>query len=79
MAAAVMLLLVTVVQMNRDSVLSAITRTPPGKLSWDGSLVGSLVTYGIVPVLTAVSTAFPQVREFLFSWFMPLLRALVKT
>ena len=33
---------------------------------------------GLVPLITGASTQLPQVREFLFSWVTPLLRAFVK-
>jgi hypothetical protein len=62
-------------QMNRDATLSAITRGNANVIDWNRQFVGSLLTYGAVPVLTFISTEFPVVRDFLFSWVSPLLRA----
>jgi hypothetical protein len=64
--------------MNRNAVLSAITNTPAGEVSWNAPFVLSLATYGLVPFITVISAEFPQVRSFLFSWVTPLLRALAK-
>ena len=78
MAVTVVVIVSAVVQMNRHPVLSAITNTPAGQLSWDTQLVSNLITYALVPLITVASTQLPQVREFLFSWVTPLLRAFVK-
>jgi hypothetical protein len=78
MGVSVVVIVSAVVQINRHPVLSAITNTPAGKLSWDTRLVSNLITYALVPLITVASTQLPQVREFLFSWVTPLLRAFVK-
>ena len=78
MGVAVLVIVSAVVQINRHPVLSAITNTPAGRLSWDTQLMGNLITYVLVPLITVASTQLPQLREFLFSWVTPLLRAFVK-
>jgi hypothetical protein len=74
MAASVAALLAALVQMNRDPVLSAITHTSPGEVTWDARFVANLVLVGAVPALTLLGTQFPEVRDFLFSWVTPILR-----
>jgi hypothetical protein len=71
-------ILYVLVAMNRDKVLSAISNTQAGKVSWDGHFITSLATYGALPLITLVSTEFPEIRDFLFSWVAPLVRALTK-
>lgn len=74
MAASVGAILTTLVQMNRDPVLSAVTHTDPGKVTWDAPFVVNLVLVGAVPALTLLGTQFPEARDFLFSWVTPILR-----
>jgi len=71
-------LVFVLLQMNRNDILSFITRTDPGRLSWDGAFTFNLALYVAVPLLTLLSSEIPEVREFLFSWVSPLLRALGK-
>jgi hypothetical protein len=78
LVAGVATLVYVVVQMNRDEVLSAISNTTGGAVTWDPHFVSSLVTYAALPLLTLVSTEVPQVRDFLFSWVTPLLRVFSK-
>ena len=75
---AVATLVLVIVQMNRQRVLSAIANTTPGEVSWDTRFVSTLVTYGALPLLTLISTEFPTVRDFLFSWVEPLMRTFAK-
>ncbi len=74
----VVVLFIVMTQMSRDDVLSGITRTDPGKVSWDTTLVLNLALFGVIPLLALVSSEFPSVRAFLFSWAEPLVRSLVK-
>jgi hypothetical protein len=56
------------VEMNRDEVLSRIARSEPGRVSWDWQFVLNLLVFGLVPLLTLISSEFPGIRDFLFSW-----------
>jgi hypothetical protein len=76
--ATVVALFLVMTQMSRDDVLSVITRTEPGKISWDTTLVLNLALFGVIPLLALVSSEFPSVRAFLFSWAEPMVRSLVK-
>lgn len=61
-------------QMHRDSILSRITGTSPGKLGGDfwlrlGSAVG-------LPLLGLLAYQFPQISSLMFWWLEPALQAL---
>jgi hypothetical protein len=65
-------------QINRHDVVSAITNTTPGKVTWDRSFVTNVVLLGGVPLLTVLSAIFPPIRGFLFAWVRPLLDSIGK-
>jgi hypothetical protein len=71
-------LIAILVQMNRNEVLSRIARTQPGQITWNGTFILNLFTFGVVPLLTLVSSEVPALRNALFSWVQPLLSAMVK-
>lgn len=62
------------VEMNRDEVLSRVARTEPGKVTWDLHFVLNAVLFGLVPLITLISSEFPDIRDFLFAWVDPLTR-----
>ena len=68
-------LLAVLVQVNRDPVLSRITHTTIGKVTWDAPFVLNLVLVGALPALTFLGSQFPELREFLFAWVTPVLKA----
>jgi hypothetical protein len=70
--------IVVLVQMNRNEVLSRIARTEPGQITWNGTFILNLVTFGVVPLLTLLSSEFPGLRNALFAWVQPLVSALAK-
>jgi hypothetical protein len=78
MGVAVLVIVSAVVQINRHPVLSAIMNPATGPSGWNPQMMSNLITYVLVPLITVASTQLPQVREFLFSWVTPLLRAFVK-
>jgi len=63
------------VEMERDALLSRITNTTAGKVNTTG-LILRLAAFGLAPALTVLSTQFPSVGRFLFSWLQPTLEAL---
>jgi hypothetical protein len=65
---ALLVLLVVFVQMSRDRIMSLLSGTVPGKLSWDASLVNQIVLFGVVPVLGLLGAQFPDVFRQFFSW-----------
>ena len=70
-------LLFVIVSMNRNQVLSRVTGTAPNQLTMDRSFVSNIVLFGFLPVATLISSQVPAVRDFLFSWVDPLLKAIV--
>jgi hypothetical protein len=61
-------------QMARDVTLSHITNTSPGKLGlefWE-----RVVAFGIGPLIGLLTTLFPSITDFVFSWLQPGAQAL---
>jgi hypothetical protein len=56
-------------QMSRDATLSHITNTTPGELGGDFWM--QLLTFGIGPLLGLLTTLFPSIADFVFSWLQP--------
>jgi hypothetical protein len=71
-------LLVVMMQMNRDEILSRISGTEPGRITWDGSFIFNAAMIGVLPLLALVSSEYPAVRTALFSWVEPLIRTVFK-
>ncbi len=61
-------------QADRDAILSRISGTEEGKL--DRHFFTHLISYGGVPALVLVSTHFPTIGRFFFSWVKPALEAI---
>jgi hypothetical protein len=78
MAATVMAIAMLLFQMSRDATMSRITHTTPGQITWDVQLVLNLMLVAAVPLLTLLSAQFPQIRDILFSWVTPVLKAIGK-
>jgi hypothetical protein len=56
-------------QMSRDATLSHITNTQPGRLGWDFWF--KLAGFGIGPLIALLTTLFPSIADFVFSWLQP--------
>lgn len=78
MVGAVTTVIAMMVQMNRDEVLSRISKSDPGRLNWDTTFVLNLVLFGILPLLSLFASEFPAIRGFLVGWLEPLARAMGK-
>jgi hypothetical protein len=61
-------------QMSRDATLSHITNTRPGELGWE--FWERLVAFGVGPLLGLLTTLFPSLADFVFSWLQPGAQAL---
>jgi hypothetical protein len=61
-------------QMSRDATLSHITNTRPGRLGMDFWI--RLVTFGVGPLIGLLTTLFPSITDFVFSWLEPSVQAL---
>ena len=62
------------VQMDRDAILSRLSATQADKLG--GQFFLRMISIGALPLLTVISSQFPTVGRFLFSWLQPALGAL---
>ena len=60
--------------MHRDSTLSHVTNTNPGELGTEFWF--KLIGFGIGPILGLLTTVFPGLGDFLFSWLQPGLASL---
>lgn len=72
--AGVLVTLWTFIQMDRNSVLSAISGTKPGQVTFNRSFVLNILTYGILPLLGVIVTQFPDLGSIAVRWLNPLLR-----
>ena len=45
--------------MNRDRVLSLLSGTTPGQLTWNSTLIAQLLTFGVLPLLGLLGVQFP--------------------
>jgi hypothetical protein len=61
-------------QMARDATLSHVTNTRPGELGWE--FWQRLAAFGIGPVIGLLTTLFPSITDFVFSWLQPSTQAL---
>jgi hypothetical protein len=61
-------------QMHRDATLSHVTNTTPGELG--GDFWVKIVSFGIAPLLGLLTTIFPGIADFVFSWLQPGLQSL---
>jgi hypothetical protein len=64
------------IDMERDSILSYIGKSEPGKVTLSMNFLSSLGIYVIVPLLTLVATQFPGIGDVVFSIFSPAMRSL---
>lgn len=61
-------------KLERDPILSRIAGNTPGELNAEFYL--RLVGYGALPVLGVLTSQFPSISSFVFSWLQPTLEAL---
>jgi len=54
--------------MNRDHVLSLLSGTTPGKVSWNGTFVLQMFTHGVLPLLAVMGAAFPTKFGLVARW-----------
>jgi hypothetical protein len=52
--------MIVFVQMNRDSILSQLSDTAPGRLSWTREFITKVLVYGAIPILALLSAQFPE-------------------
>jgi hypothetical protein len=60
--------------MHRDTTLSHVTNTNPGELGTEFWV--KLIGFGVAPFVGLLTTVFPGVADFVFSWLQPGLASL---
>ena len=60
-------------QINRNDLLSRIQKTKPNKTTFDLRLVAQFLLYGALPILSLLTTLFPDMAG-VFSWVADILR-----
>ena len=68
---AVMLVITTFVQIERDPVISALASTDAGKVNWDWTVWTKVLMYGGLPVATIFAAQFPQLGGTILDWLRP--------
>ena len=61
-------------QMDRDAIMSRITATKANELG--SAFYLRVAQYGVLPLLTVLSSQFPEINRFLFSWLQPAIEAI---
>jgi len=64
------------VKLEKDTILSWLGATAPGRLSWNGGMILRILAYGAVPVITMFATFFPEVGTSLADWIEPMKKVL---
>lgn len=67
-------LVISMVQMDHNPILSRLTRTKPSE--FDPQFWYKVATIGILPLLTAVGSQFPELTRLIVSWVQPAISAL---
>jgi hypothetical protein len=65
--------LLVFMQMSRNTIISYLNNTTPGKL--DGNIF-HLLSMGGLPFLAVISSQFPSIGGFIFAWVKPALETL---
>jgi hypothetical protein len=65
-------------QMNRDEVLSRITKTDPGRITWDRTYLMNIALFGVIPLITFIGSDLPILRNGLFAWLQPIVRLMTR-
>ena len=54
--------------MNRDRVLSLLSGTSPGRVSWNSTFVLQILTHTVLPILAVLGAAFPTKFGLMATW-----------
>ena len=55
--------LVVLVQMERDTVLSVLSDTTPGQITWNRDFISRILIYVVVPIVGLLGAQFPDVTQ----------------
>jgi hypothetical protein len=64
------------VELDRNTVISHIADTPPGKLTVNGAFAIRVIAWGLLPILGVAATTYPEVANALYGIAEPFVRAL---
>jgi hypothetical protein len=59
--------LIVFVQMERDTVLSVLSESEPGQITWNRDFVLRIIVYVVLPILSVLGAQFPEVVRQLFT------------
>jgi len=62
--------------LDRDSVLSAIANSHAGEVTLNSNLITRIVTWGVLPMLSAIAAQYPEFSQWAFAAVEPLSHAL---
>src|SRR3954462_2863583 len=62
----------TLLDMERNALLSYMSGSEPGKITWDVGFISQMIVYAGLPILALVAAHFPEVGKPLFDWIRPL-------
>jgi hypothetical protein len=65
----VVLSVLILVQINRNSIISLLAGINPGEVSWNQEFIMKLVIYGLVPILALIGAQFPETLRSIVSSF----------
>jgi hypothetical protein len=68
---AVVLVITTFVQIERDPVISALASTDSGKINWDWTVWTKVLLYGVLPIATIFAAQFPQLGGTVLDFLRP--------
>ena len=64
--------LFSIITMERNEVLSRLSRPPAGRSSFNLGLLGRLLALVVLPIAAVLASIFPEVSDLLFAWLGPL-------
>ncbi len=60
------------VAMERDTVLSRLRHTTPGRVDFNWEFLKRIAMYGVLPLLAVLGSLFPEIQQPLLGWLDPL-------
>jgi hypothetical protein len=64
--------LISILDFERNEVLSRLAGTEPGRINLRPELLGKIVLYVVLPLVGLLAALFPEVADLLLSWIEPL-------
>jgi hypothetical protein len=62
--------------LDRDATLSAIANSNAGEVTLNGNLITRVVTWGVLPMVSAIAAQYPEFSQWAFAAVEPLAHAL---